>query len=71
MSEASASDDRRSATGENGEAPIVVCSLGDASVTEGEVSEAFQFAVLKKLPIIYQDRLVFSTSQSGQRMKTC
>src|SRR4051812_24590789 len=39
--------------GENGEAPIVVCSLGDASVTEGEVSEAFQFAVLKKLPIIY------------------
>ena len=39
--------------GENGEAPVVVCSLGDASVTEGEVSEAFQFAVLKKLPIIY------------------
>ncbi|HXB08807.1 MAG TPA: thiamine pyrophosphate-dependent enzyme [Puia sp.] len=34
-------------------APIVVCSLGDASVTEGEVSEAFQFAVLKKLPILY------------------
>ena len=33
--------------------PIVVCSLGDASVTEGEVSEAFQFAVLKQLPIIY------------------
>ena len=27
--------------------------FGDASVTEGEVSEAFQFAVLKKLPIIY------------------
>lgn len=33
--------------------PIVVCSLGDNSVTEGEVSEAFQFAVLKKLPIVY------------------
>jgi len=32
---------------------IVVCSLGDASVTEGEVSEAFQMAVLKKLPILY------------------
>lgn len=32
---------------------IVVCSLGDASITEGEVSEAFQFAVLKQLPIIY------------------
>ena len=40
-------------TGENGELPVVICSLGDASITEGEVSEAFQFAVLKKLPIIY------------------
>ena len=39
--------------GEKGEAPVVVCSLGDASVTEGEVSEAFQFAVLKELPVIY------------------
>ncbi|MGZ8544905.1 MAG: alpha-ketoacid dehydrogenase subunit alpha/beta [Flavisolibacter sp.] len=33
--------------------PVVICSLGDASVTEGEVSEALQFAVLKQLPIIY------------------
>ncbi len=33
--------------------PIVVCSLGDASVTEGEVSEAFQMAALKQLPILY------------------
>ena len=32
---------------------VVVCSLGDASITEGEVSEAFQFAALKQLPIIY------------------
>ena len=39
--------------GDDGECPVVVCSLGDASVTEGEVSEAFQFAVLKQLPIIY------------------
>jgi len=39
--------------GAQGESPVVVCSLGDASVTEGEVSEAFQFAVLKKLPVIY------------------
>ena len=39
--------------GINGELPIVICSFGDASVTEGEVSEAFQFAVLKQLPIIY------------------
>ena len=33
--------------------PIVLCSLGDGSVTEGEVSEAFQMAVLKELPVIY------------------
>ena len=33
--------------------PIVLCSLGDGSVTEGEVAEAFQMAVLKKLPIVY------------------
>ena len=39
--------------GSNGEMPVVVCSLGDGSVTEGEVSEAFQFAVLKQLPVIY------------------
>lgn len=38
---------------EKGERPIVICSLGDASLTEGEISEAFQVAVLKKLPIIY------------------
>lgn len=36
-----------------GENPIVVCSLGDASCTEGEVSEAFQMAALKQFPIIY------------------
>ena len=34
-------------------APVVVCSLGDASCTEGEVSEAFQMAALKQYPIIY------------------
>jgi len=39
--------------GNNGENPIVVCSLGDASLTEGEVSEALQVAVLKNLPIVY------------------
>lgn len=35
------------------EQPLVVCSLGDASVTEGEVAEAFQMAALKQFPIIY------------------
>ena len=39
--------------GAAGELPVVICSLGDASVTEGEVSEAFQFAALHQLPIIF------------------
>lgn len=33
--------------------PVVVCSLGDASCTEGEVAEAFQMAALKQFPILY------------------
>ncbi|HLG03902.1 MAG TPA: thiamine pyrophosphate-dependent enzyme [Bacteroidia bacterium] len=37
----------------NGENPFITCSLGDASITEGEVAEAFQMAVLKKLPVLY------------------
>jgi len=40
-------------SGKTDNRPLVLCSLGDASVTEGKVSEAFQFAVLKKLPIIF------------------
>jgi 2-oxoisovalerate dehydrogenase E1 component len=39
--------------GEGEENAVVVCSLGDASCTEGEVSEAMQMAVLKQLPILY------------------
>lgn len=38
---------------ETGEAAIVVCSLGDAACTEGEVSEAFQMATLKQFPIVF------------------
>jgi 2-oxoisovalerate dehydrogenase E1 component len=35
------------------EKPVVVCAFGDASITEGEVAEAFQMAALKQLPILY------------------
>ena len=35
------------------EKPVVICSLGDASMTEGEISEALQMAALKQYPIIY------------------
>ncbi|MCC6280485.1 MAG: tungsten formylmethanofuran dehydrogenase [Saprospiraceae bacterium] len=37
----------------NRQFPLVLCSLGDAAITEGEIAEAFQMAVLKKLPILY------------------
>jgi 2-oxoisovalerate dehydrogenase E1 component len=33
--------------------PVVVCSIGDAAMTEGEVSEALHMATLRQLPIIY------------------
>jgi len=36
-----------------GEAPIALCSIGDAAMTEGEISEALQMAALKQMPIIY------------------
>ena len=50
--------------------PIVICSLGDGSVTEGEVAEAFQMAVLKKLPILYliQDN-DWGISATGSEMR--
>ncbi len=35
------------------EAPIVVCSIGDGAMTEGEVHEALHNAALNQLPIIY------------------
>ncbi|MBL4587583.1 MAG: tungsten formylmethanofuran dehydrogenase, partial [Flavobacteriales bacterium] len=38
---------------ETDEKPVVVCSIGDAAITEGEVAEALQMAVLKQLPILY------------------
>jgi len=49
---------------------IVLCSLGDGSVTEGEVAEAFQMAVLKHLPILYlvQDN-DWGISATGEEMR--
>ena len=32
---------------------VVLCSIGDGAMTEGEVAEALQMAVLHQLPIIY------------------
>ncbi len=50
--------------------PVVLCSLGDGSVTEGEVAEAWQMAVLKKLPILYlvQDN-DWGISATGKEMR--
>jgi 2-oxoisovalerate dehydrogenase E1 component len=55
---------------ERDESPLVLCSLGDGSITEGEVAEAFQMAVLKKLPIIYlvQDN-DWGISATGKEMR--
>lgn len=52
------------------EKPVVVCSLGDGSVTEGEIAEALQMAILKKLPIIFfvQDNN-WGISASGEEMR--
>lgn len=56
--------------GNKNEYPVVVCSFGDGSITEGEVAEAFQMAVLKELPIIYlvQDN-DWGISASGDEMR--
>ena len=50
--------------------PIALCSLGDGSVTEGEVAEAFQMAVLHQMPIIYliQDN-DWGISATGKEMR--
>lgn len=52
--------------------PVVVCSFGDNSVTEGEVSEAFQFAALHQLPIIFliQDN-EWGISVTKEEARTC
>lgn len=50
--------------------PVILCSLGDGSVTEGEVSEAMQMAVLHQLPIVYliQDN-DWGISATGSEMR--
>ncbi len=55
----------------DGKSPVVICSLGDGAMSEGEVSEALQFAVLKQLPIVYlvQDNQ-WSISASADEIRT-
>lgn len=55
---------------QSADTPIVLCSIGDGSMTEGEVSEALQMAVLKELPILYlvQDN-DWGISASGDEMR--
>jgi len=49
---------------------VVICSLGDGSITEGEVSEAFHMAALKQFPILYliQDN-GWDISASGEEVR--
>ena len=50
--------------------PVVLCSIGDGAMTEGEVSEALQMAVLHRLPIVYlvQDN-DWGISATGREMR--
>lgn len=50
--------------------PLVLCSIGDGAMTEGEVSEALQMAVLHRLPIVYlvQDN-DWGISATGREMR--
>ncbi len=50
--------------------PLVLCSIGDGAMTEGEVSEALQMAVLHQLPIVYlvQDN-DWGISATGKEMR--
>jgi 2-oxoisovalerate dehydrogenase E1 component len=52
------------------EQPVVLCSIGDGAMTEGEVAEALQMAVLHQLPIIYlvQDN-DWGISATGREMR--
>ncbi|TYZ08389.1 tungsten formylmethanofuran dehydrogenase [Hymenobacter lutimineralis] len=52
-------------------APLVLCSIGDGAMTEGEVSEALQMAALHQLPIIYlvQDN-EWGISATGREMRS-
>jgi 2-oxoisovalerate dehydrogenase E1 component len=49
---------------------LVLCSIGDGAMTEGEVSEALQMAILHQLPIIYlvQDN-DWGISATGREMR--
>jgi 2-oxoisovalerate dehydrogenase E1 component len=50
--------------------PLVLCSIGDGAMTEGEVAEALQMAILHQLPIIYlvQDN-DWGISATGREMR--
>ena len=54
--------------GSDNELPIVLCSMGDGAMTEGEISEALQFAALKQLPVVYliQDNQWSISAQSDE-----
>ena len=54
----------------DGPLPLVLCSIGDGAMTEGEVAEALQMAVLHQLPIVYlvQDN-DWGISATGREMR--
>jgi len=55
---------------QGGEPAAVLCSIGDGAMTEGEVAEALQMAILHQLPIVYlvQDN-DWGISATGREMR--
>ena len=51
--------------------PVVVCSMGDASINEGEVAEAFQMASLKQLPIYLVQDNEWDISAYSDETRVC
>jgi 2-oxoisovalerate dehydrogenase E1 component len=64
-------EDRKLTDWKRGEEPITLCSLGDASVTEGEVAEAFQMAALHEYPIIYARWTQLNTPKVSRDCECC
>ena len=63
--------DKEGLTTDENQGALAVCSLGDASVTEGEIAEAFQMAALKQLPMLFlvQDNgcLLYTSDAADER----
>jgi 2-oxoisovalerate dehydrogenase E1 component len=65
-----ATTNKAAGTAESALNSLVLCSIGDGAMTEGEVAEALQMAILHRLPIVYlvQDN-DWGISATGREMR--